>query len=181
MKTYAQWLNETIKDLSYLHFIEEPWRVDFINEAGEEDCMNAFSRLGRLKIGFLDRETLEVPEIREKLDKAQKIVRIRRAGVAGNGSSPLPEKYKHAFRFDIVQNLKETEVAVLFDKEDTILGYFSPKDCLDFVDTYDIPISHLSFRRRFETITYTIDDDGFFRLESRKRHPDTQKKTKKGA
>lgn len=164
MKTYTQWLEYLIDDLNYDTLIEEPWSVEFIDPNGQFQIIGNSRVSIKKKKGIwvfsLDRERANFPIIRERLESAQQILKVFRIGRNGNGTEELPTHYKDVFRIDSFIN-EQGKIAVLLDRADNIIEKISLRDSLNFVDRFELPVSILSFRHRFETKQYVMLDDGF--------------------
>ena len=163
MKVYTQWLHSLVADLNYDTLIEEPWSVEFI-DTNEQFQIIGNSRVSMKKkkgiwVFALDKEKAEFPEIRAHLEQAQTILKVNRIARNGNGKADLPPNYEKVFRIDSFID-EQGEMAVLLDREDNIIEKMQLRDSLDFVDRFDLPVSILGFRGRFETTQYIMLEDG---------------------
>ena len=171
MKSYAQWLQSLIEDLNTDTLVEEPWTVAFVDHEGN------FQHIGNSRIEMkkkngiwvfaLDRERAEFPEIRAHLEQAQSIIKVNRIARNGNGKADVPPHYEKVFRIDTFMD-EQGEMAVLLDREDNIIETMQLRDSLDFVERFDLPVSLLGFRGRFDTTQYVMLEDGLITTISEK-------------
>ena len=157
MKTYVEWLDELIIDLNYDTLIEEPWSVTFLDKEHVLQSMGS-SRQNKIYVNSLDRTSAEFPVIRTHLEGAKRILHVFRICRICVGSQPLPEEYKDVFRVDyVIEN--DVKQAVLLDINDVIVRRMHPKDVLDFMNTYQIPVPILEDGFPIGRIQHVMVDD----------------------
>ena len=171
MKSYTQWLQSLIDDLNFDTFIEEPWSVEFIDQSGQRQIIGnsrvSMEKKNGIWVHTLDREPGEFSTIKSSLELAQTILKVNRIGRNGKGEENLPSHYEKVFRIDTFMD-EQGEMAVLLDREDNIIEKMQLRASLNFVDRFELPVSILGFKDRFETTQYVMLDDGFIVAVSEK-------------